>query len=250
MHAVPCSHCLLDIQEASRDFPPGRRVPKAFSCNILLAGVDVCGARLLVRVNSARLYMRNFLVALCLVPLLAACGAKTTVVLVPDDDGRIGQVAVASPSGQTMLTGPDQYTEVSGSVSSVKLMDPGTQQRVFGAALAAAPQKPQSFLLYFKPESADLDPAAKGSLSEIAQVIQDMPYPHVSVIGHTDTMGDVRYNDKLSLARAESVRKLLEKGGISPGVLGVYAFGENDPLIPTGPNVPEPRNRRVEVFVR
>ena len=57
-------------------------------------------------------------------------------------------------------------------------------------------------------------------------------------------------NDDLSLQRAERVRELLAKSGIDAGKITVSARGEREPLIPTADDVPEPRNRRVEVNVR
>lgn len=194
--------------------------------------------------------MKLFLLALCLVPMLAACAPKTMVVLVPDDDGQVGQVAVATSAAKVILTGADEYADVTETISSVKRMDQRVKQRLFGAALAAAPQQPVSFLLYFKSDSTVPDQASKDMIPEIVQLIQNKLYPQVSVIGHTDTSGDMAYNNKLSLSRAESVRNMLEQRGVSPSLLKIYAYGENDPLVPTGPDVSEPKNRRVEVFVR
>ncbi|MFN2435557.1 MAG: OmpA family protein [Desulfotignum sp.] len=76
------------------------------------------------------------------------------------------------------------------------------------------------------------------------------PEPQVSIIGHTDTVGNEDTNKRLSLKRAETVRSLLIDAGISIEVIKIRAHGKNDPLVPTGPNVSEPRNRRVEIFVR
>jgi len=182
--------------------------------------------------------------------MLAACAPKTMVVLVPDDDGQVGQVAVATSAAKVILTGADEYADVTDTISSVKQMDQSVKQRIFGAALAAAPQQPVSFLLYFKTDSTVPDQTSKDMISEIVQLIQNKIYPQVSVIGHTDTIGDMAYNNKLSLSRAESVRNMLEQRGVAPSLLKIYAFGENDPLVPTGPDVSEPKNRRVEVFVR
>ena len=193
--------------------------------------------------------MKKFLLLLCLFPLLASC-AKTVVVLVPDDDGKVGQVAVSTASSEAVLTDSNQYTGVTDKVGTVKVMAQNTQQQLFGSALAAAPQKPLSVLFYFKTGSAEFDPLFKDGLTDVAHRIKAWDHPHVSVIGHCDTMGDPAFNDKLALARAEAVRKLLEQNGVDPSLLKIYGHGANDPFIPTGPNVSEPQNRRVEVFVR
>ncbi len=43
---------------------------------------------------------------------------------------------------------------------------------------------------------------------------------------------------------------MLDTAGLRGTTYIVQYFGDRDPLIPTGPNVAEPRNRRVEVIVR
>jgi tetratricopeptide (TPR) repeat protein len=70
------------------------------------------------------------------------------------------------------------------------------------------------------------------------------------VVGHTDRTGSRRGNMRLSTRRARTVAGLLAGRGVDPGILQVTSHGEENPLIPTPDNVPEPRNRRVEVIVR
>jgi outer membrane protein OmpA-like peptidoglycan-associated protein len=57
-------------------------------------------------------------------------------------------------------------------------------------------------------------------------------------------------NLQLSLARARAVAALLAAAGVDPASLEITSHGEANLLVPTGDNVPEPRNRRVEVTVR
>ncbi len=70
------------------------------------------------------------------------------------------------------------------------------------------------------------------------------------VIGHTDTVGGLAYNDKLSLARAERLREMLVGLGISGERVGAAGRGKRELLVPTEDNISEPRNRRVEINVR
>ena len=70
------------------------------------------------------------------------------------------------------------------------------------------------------------------------------------VIGHTDTVGSLAYNDKLSLARAERLRDMLVELGIPAERIHVAGRGKRELLVPTEDNVSEPRNRRVEINVR
>jgi outer membrane protein OmpA-like peptidoglycan-associated protein len=72
----------------------------------------------------------------------------------------------------------------------------------------------------------------------------------VQVTGHTDRVGSVADNDRLSLQRAEAVRAMLIQRGINSSFLRAVGRGEREPLIPTADQQAEPRNRRVEVIVR
>jgi outer membrane protein OmpA-like peptidoglycan-associated protein len=46
------------------------------------------------------------------------------------------------------------------------------------------------------------------------------------------------------------VASILQGKGVDPSVLDITYHGEYSPLVPTGDQVPEPRNRRVEITVR
>src|SRR4030067_856239 len=56
-----------------------------------------------------------------------------------------------------------------------------------------------------------------------------------------------RYNFRPPLKRARAVAALLAEGGVAPSILSITSHGEDNPLVPTGNEVPEPRNRRVGV---
>ena len=97
------------------------------------------------------------------------------------------------------------------------------------------------------------DQLTKKSAEEAKTILADIaarPVADIVIIGHTDTMGELAYNDKLSLQRAESLRQQLIKLGGDPKRLSVAGRGEREPLIPTPDETPEPRNRRAELIVR
>jgi len=70
------------------------------------------------------------------------------------------------------------------------------------------------------------------------------------VIGHTDAVGTMAYNDELSIKRAERMRIELVKLGAAKDRIRMVGRGKREPLIRTPDGAPEPRNRRVEVNVR
>jgi outer membrane protein OmpA-like peptidoglycan-associated protein len=52
------------------------------------------------------------------------------------------------------------------------------------------------------------------------------------------------------MRRAESVAGELERRGIPRSQMVLQAFGFTRLLVPTGPNVREPQNRRVEIVLQ
>jgi outer membrane protein OmpA-like peptidoglycan-associated protein len=64
-----------------------------------------------------------------------------------------------------------------------------------------------------------------------------------------DTSGTPRYNQGLSVRRAQAVAAELIKDGVPANVITIQGFGDTHLLVPTGPGVREPQNRRVEIVV-
>ena len=68
--------------------------------------------------------------------------------------------------------------------------------------------------------------------------------------GYTDTSGTAAYNQRLSVRRAEAVAAELVRRGVPRNAISIQGFGETHLLVPAGPGVREPRNRRVEIILR
>ena len=69
-------------------------------------------------------------------------------------------------------------------------------------------------------------------LPEVLRMIKERAPVDVSVVGHTDTVGDRDANHRLGLQRAERVAEVLKAGGLDPGRLDVSSHGEADLLVP------------------
>ncbi len=82
-------------------------------------------------------------------------------------------------------------------------------------------------------------------LNELAVALQQMPDMKISVIGHTDVIGDVRLNKELSEDRAIAIKYYLMGLGISKKRIKTIGMGGTDPIIKEG----SPLNRRIEVKV-
>jgi OOP family OmpA-OmpF porin len=70
---------------------------------------------------------------------------------------------------------------------------------------------------------------------------------HISVVGHTDTVGSARYNMKLSKKRANVVKDALVDMGARRAAIVATGVGKSDLAVPTGEGVNEPKNRRAVV---
>jgi len=181
----------------------------------------------------------------------AAEAPGNRVVLIPDADGRTGAVVIRSAGGETVLDRPYSAADVS-SKGAVALLqeDAAAVRQRFGAALDAQPPRPVSFTVYFVTNSDELTPESHQTFEQIKAELVRRPVPDIIVIGHTDRVGAVEYNDKLSLVRARTVRAALVAAGIAADRIQEAGRGEREPVVPTADEVAEPRNRRVEINVR
>jgi outer membrane protein OmpA-like peptidoglycan-associated protein len=185
--------------------------------------------------------------------LLAGCAtvSKDTIVLLPKADGSTGAIT-ASRDGQETLLDSAYATARHRASGTLELgsSDAATVQAEFGAALAGMPPAPSSYTVYFLSGSDEFAPESRAEIDRILEETKRRPAPEVTVIGHTDTVGDEGGNDALSLQRAEKLRDMLVTMGIPAGSIRAVGRGSRELLVPTGPGVDEPRNRRVEVGVR
>jgi outer membrane protein OmpA-like peptidoglycan-associated protein len=182
--------------------------------------------------------------------LLTGC-AKDLVVVIPDSsDGHIGAVVVESGGNKTLLN--TAYASATPSGGTVKAGTSNAQDvnQIFGSAIAARPMAPKSFTLYFKADSDELLPDSRAAFEDVFAEVGRRKAAEIVVTGHTDTMGQRDYNDKLSLERAKAISKLFVSRGLAPAAVIAAGRGERELLIQTPDQTPEPRNRRVEITVR
>ncbi len=120
------------------------------------------------------------------------------------------------------------------------------------ATPAAQPAAPAvNLTVNFANGSAELTPEAIRTLDELgrALVSKDLADYRFRIEGHTDTVGSRDYNRALSERRAEAVVDYMAKRyGVDPHRLQAVGMGDDGLLIPTPPQTPEPRNRRVQVI--
>lgn len=106
---------------------------------------------------------------------------------------------------------------------------------------------PQDIL--FATDSATLRPDLTSDLRALASNLQAYPNTSVQIIGHTDNVGEAGYNQRLSVARAESVSRILMNNGVSSNRLIAIGRGEDQPVSSNLTAEGRERNRRVEIVI-
>lgn len=178
--------------------------------------------------------------------------SRDVIVLLPDDQGRTGAIVVSGAGVERRLDRPGQAVTVdAGSPPGLPTVMPRQEVlEIAGPALAALPKPPARFILFFYHDSVNLTPESLALLKKVLETIRDRVPVDISVVGHTDTVGEKEYNYALSLKRAKAVASILLEKGVDPSILDITSHGKDNPLVPTGDQVSEPRNRRVEITVR
>jgi OOP family OmpA-OmpF porin len=104
--------------------------------------------------------------------------------------------------------------------------------------------------VYFETASAVLLPESETSLNEAGAALEKFPDLQIEVEGHTDTRGSSGFNQRLSQARSESVRKyLLDHFHLRSENFTAKGYGESRPETRERNDEELLRNRRVELRV-
>lgn len=109
----------------------------------------------------------------------------------------------------------------------------------------------------FAYDKANLSPEGEGVLGKLGPTLLKFgPRSAMTIEGHTDSKGSDDYNQKLSEARAATVRDWLKAHKYIPGVSVTVGYGEKRPVAPNtkpdGSDDPAGRqkNRRVEILIQ
>jgi chemotaxis protein MotB len=105
----------------------------------------------------------------------------------------------------------------------------------------------------FDTGEADIKPAGKTALAEVAATLRTVGARRFQVAGHTDTQPitdkkkEFPSNWELSAARAIAVVKFLTSQGVDPGELSAAGYGPYDPVASNGTPDGMAKNRRIEI---
>lgn len=180
--------------------------------------------------------------------LLAGC-ATPSLLLLPDEGGGQGAVAVLEAKGkpqETVIAEGNRRATLGTRVSSRAVVPKAAEQQL----LNDLPPPPITFIMYYDEGTTRITPSSRPQLDALLAEAARRPGVEVQISGHTDRKGQDDDNDALSQQRAQSVLEQLAEAGIPRDRLVAVGRGERDPRVPTADGVEEVQNRRVEVTVR
>jgi outer membrane protein OmpA-like peptidoglycan-associated protein len=105
----------------------------------------------------------------------------------------------------------------------------------------------KTFMVFFDWDKANLTARSEGIVRDAATYSTHTQYTRIDVSGNTDSSGTPQYNQGLSERRARVVAAELVRDGVPQAAIDMHAYGDTHLLVPTGPGVREPQNRRVEI---
>ncbi|HEX5282206.1 MAG TPA: OmpA family protein [Micropepsaceae bacterium] len=108
-------------------------------------------------------------------------------------------------------------------------------------------QTPRDFMVFFDFDRSNLTPEAREIVARAVDTAKQTGSVHIVVTGHTDTVGSRRYNQALSERRAMSVKREMMRDGFNGAMIATLGRNFSEPLVPTGPGVREPQNRRAVI---
>jgi outer membrane protein OmpA-like peptidoglycan-associated protein len=99
----------------------------------------------------------------------------------------------------------------------------------------------------FELGKAVLLPVSQEILQDVARSLVSNPTVRVEVAGHTDSTGSREVNERLSLARAESVKAFLIENGVEADRMEVQGYASTQPVASNKTASGRAQNRRVEL---
>lgn len=118
---------------------------------------------------------------------------------------------------------------------------------VASAPPPAPPPPARQYVIYFGFNKCNITADADTVLSDAAQSAKQLGSVTIKIVGHTDTVGSQRANQRLSECRAGAAKANLVMKGISASSISATGAGETQLVVDTGDGVKEPQNRRATI---
>lgn len=104
--------------------------------------------------------------------------------------------------------------------------------------------------ILFEFNSTKVHQSSMPILQEAAKEVNDDRDSYIKVDGHADAIGSRKYNQGLSVRRAQSVKSKLTKMGVSPKKVKVVGHGEDEPAADNGSPAGRAQNRRAIMTIQ
>lgn len=101
----------------------------------------------------------------------------------------------------------------------------------------------------FRSGSFELLPGARERLAKVSGIVLAYPSLHVTVEGHTDSVGSDEYNQQLSERRAQAVREYFVQEGVNAAAVEAHGYGKTEPIASNDTPEGRQQNRRVELIL-
>ena len=159
----------------------------------------------------------------------------------------IGKFSVKLPNDETYDA---SYKDRNGKLMSAPIELPGNQLLLINWELKY--ELPRTYTLdnvFFDTGKSTLRPSSFAELDELVEVLNYNTAMVIEISGHTDNVGDVEVNQRLSESRAKAVRAYLLKKGISGERVRAVGHGESQPIASNDTDEGKQKNRRTEVRI-
>lgn len=118
---------------------------------------------------------------------------------------------VASAAMLALLGACDTMSEY-GSKMSETMSDMGSSVK---SAFTSDEAEGAKYVVYFQSNSTNLTDGSQSTLADALNAIQKDKVGKARVVAYTDSRGSLRYNQQLSMRRAESIKQKLSSAGLS-----------------------------------
>lgn len=129
-----------------------------------------------------------------------------------------------------------------------------TEEKDSGAILLS--KQPNNVILIrmtsqtaFETNSAVIQPGFHSTLDKISAVVNRYGKTHITIVGHTDNVGNDKANQTLSEKRAVAVEKYFSQKSVVPQRLVAKGMGERSPVADNATEKGRQLNRRVDLII-
>jgi outer membrane protein OmpA-like peptidoglycan-associated protein len=156
-------------------------------------------------------------------------------------DNTLGKVAIGALAG---FTARKVYGDIKADTASDKNTDVSAV-KIDGKEYVQIDVKNVNF----RSGSSKLDTYELTRLKPVLDALQNYPRTRVHVEGHTDSVGEKQFNQRLSENRAKNVSFYLMDNGISRDRIIIYGYGEERPIASNHSEQHRRMNRRVTFLI-